>query len=62
MNRRRGVKITQEQLNELEELSKPLIKYLNENYNPHTIIIVDFSSAEIFESNKRIVNLSFIKD
>ena len=30
-----------------EELSKPLIKFINDYYNPHTKIIIDCDSSEI---------------
>lgn len=32
---------------ELEDAAMPLIKYLNENHNPHTIAIVSPTSVEI---------------
>lgn len=32
-----------------KELSIPLIKFLQKNYNPHTKIIIDCNSAEIVE-------------
>ena len=34
-------------MNEFEELVKPLVKWLQENTNPHTHIIVNFDSAEL---------------
>lgn len=34
---------------EFEELVRPLIKYLAENHNPHTSIIITNTSAEIVE-------------
>ena len=32
---------------EFESLAKPLIKYLNENWNPHCTIIIDGLHAEL---------------
>ncbi len=38
---------TDKQRKEFETLADGLIKYLNDNHNPHTKIIIDNSSAEI---------------
>ena len=35
-----------------KKLATPLIKYLSENYHPHTVLIIDNKSAEIFEGVK----------
>lgn len=53
--------LTKEQRSEFEKITKPLIKYLAENYHPHIKIIVDYSSAEILESSSRVVTDEFIK-
>ena len=50
------------EMSKLEELSRPLIQYINENHNPHTIIIIQDDSAEIFEGIKSIITKDFIKD
>jgi len=38
---------TKEKSNEFKLLAKPLIKFLNDNYNPHCKIIIGSTSAEI---------------
>lgn len=32
-----------------EELSRPLIDFINENYHPHATIIIDSTHAELLE-------------
>lgn len=32
-----------------EELSQPLIDFINENYHPHATIIIDSNHAELLE-------------
>jgi hypothetical protein len=54
--------LTDEQRAELEEASKPLIKFLAQNFHPHVKVIVDCGSAELLESSARIVNDEFIVD
>jgi len=39
--------LTKEQIKEFEEASKPLIKWLNDNCNPHTTVIVDSIHSEV---------------
>ena len=53
---------TKEQRKQLEELSKPLIKFLNDNFHPHVSIIIDPGSAELKEGICRIVVEDYIKD
>lgn len=57
------MKTPQEKIEELTEAAKPLIKYLNENHNPHVKAIVTTDSVEVVEgvlSNPNIKD--FIKD
>jgi len=37
---------------EFKKTATPLVKYINENYHPHTVVIVNNKSAEIFEGVK----------
>lgn len=37
----------EEQVSPFKEAAKPLIKFLNDNYDPHTKVIVDCSGAEL---------------
>ena len=45
-----------------EELAKPLIKWLNENTNPHSKIIIDSTSAELVSGEMAINTNEFLKD
>ena len=36
-----------DKLEEFEKLVKPLVDYINDNYDPYTIIVVEFNKAEI---------------
>ena len=41
--------LTNEQIEEFNELSKPLVKVINENLHPHAIAIISPDRADIFE-------------
>lgn len=56
------MKTNEEKLKEFEEVVKPVIKFLNDNFNPHTSIIIDHGSAELVEGQMAIVTKEFIKD
>ncbi len=43
------MKLTEDQGKEFEELSRPLIKWLNENASPHAHIIIETTYAELSE-------------
>lgn len=47
---------------ELLEIAKPLIEYLNNNYTPHCKIIVECDSVEIVECIEYSKCKEFIKD
>jgi hypothetical protein len=54
--------ITPKQHDDLEELVKPLIKWLNDNCHPHTQLIIEPDGAQLVEAMARVVNLEYIKD
>jgi hypothetical protein len=54
--------LTQEQIKQMEEASKPLIKFLNENCNPHTKVIVETDRSEIVSGLAMVKIEEFIKD
>lgn len=54
--------LTEEQRKSFEEVARPLIKWLNENCHPHSIVEVTPVSAEVFESVTTCVTSEFIKD
>lgn len=53
---------TEEQRKELEEVAKPVVKWLCENSHPHVKIIIEPTSIEIVEESARIVTHEFVKD
>jgi hypothetical protein len=54
--------MNEEQKKAFESAAKPLMKYLAENHNPHTSIILTSSECEILEGIQSIVTEEFIKD
>jgi len=38
-----------QEMQELEELAKPLCEYLRKNHNPHCAIIVEWDIVRVFE-------------
>ena len=48
------IRVHGEELNEgkFEELARPMIKYLCENYHPHVTVIITPTSAELYEGLK----------
>jgi hypothetical protein len=58
----KDVALTKEQKKEFENLAWPLIKFINDNFNPHTSIIIDNTSAEIMEGVASYRTEEFWKD
>ena len=55
--------MTQEKLAELKEVATPLVKWLNENFHPHTEIRVTNDSVLVLEVQlSNPFNGEFIKD
>ena len=54
--------LTEEQREEFKNLAWPLIKFINDNFNPHTSIIIDNTSAEIMEGVASYRTEEFWKD
>lgn len=46
----------------LEEAAKPLIKWINENTNPHSVVLVDSTSAELLSGIAIVKCEEFLKD
>jgi UDP-N-acetylglucosamine pyrophosphorylase len=53
---------TKKTTKEFEDLVKPIIKYLCENYNEDTSLIIMPSGAELVESKLSVEITEFIKD
>ena len=56
------MKISNEEYEKFHELAKPLIRWLNDTYSPHTKIIIDTSSAEVVSGEIAFFTEEFIKD
>lgn len=54
--------LTPEQVKQLEEAAKPLVKFLCDNCHPHVKVIVEPSGAEILEGLASVKIEQFIKD
>lgn len=49
-------------LQEFKDVTDAVIKYLNDNFHPHTKIIIDTNRAEVVEGVMAIKNDRHIKD
>lgn len=59
------IRVHGEELNEgkFEELARPMLKYLCENYHPHVTVLITPTTAELFEGLKSIGNVDdYIRD
>lgn len=54
--------LSKEQIKQLEEVSKPLMKFLAENFHPHVKVIVESNSAEFIEGQATVKCDDFIVD
>jgi len=45
-----------------ETACKTVIKWINDNANPHAIIVIDGSSAVLYSGEKSVLTEEFIKD
>jgi hypothetical protein len=54
--------LNKEQIDQFKEVSKPLVKWLNDNCHPHVKVIVEPSGAEILEGSAMVKIEEFIKD
>ena len=53
--------LTKKQLKEFEEASRPLMKFLCDNFNPHVVVIVTPTDSEILSASARIKCYDFVK-
>lgn len=54
--------LTAQQIKELAEAAKPLMRFLSDNFHPHCIVLVDNCSATLAESVARVESAEFLKD
>lgn len=56
------MKLTKKQINELKEITKPIMKFLSENFHPHVKVIIENDKAELLECVTCIKCEEFILD
>ncbi len=54
--------LTEEQIKQFTEVSNQLIKWMCENVNPHTTIIVDCTGAVLYTGEIANATTEFIRD
>lgn len=54
--------LKKEQIDEMQEAAKPLVKWLNDNCHPHCKVIVENDRAEIVEGSAMVKITEFIKN
>lgn len=54
--------LDKEKIKEFHEISKPLVKFLNDNCHPHVTVITDSTSSQLFEGICNMYTEEFIKD
>ncbi len=54
--------LNEQQKQELENLAKPLVKFLNENCHPHTHLNIDQTHIQLFEGVCGIPINGYLKD
>ncbi len=52
----------EEQRNELEKLTRPIIKYLNDNFHPHITVVINTVGAELLEGICNYSTKDYLKD
>lgn len=54
--------LTEEQREEFNQAAKPLLKWLNDNCNPHVTVVVTPISAELSEGVHSLSTMEFVRD
>lgn len=54
--------LTAEQQAQFEALTRPIIKWVNDNGHPHTTILVTTTGAELLEGVEAFTTHDYIKD
>ncbi len=54
--------MTNDKMKDFQQLTKPLIKWLNDNHHPHVTLIITPTSAELLEGILAFPTTEFIKD
>lgn len=53
---------TEKQKEEFEEAARPLIKFLNENSNPHAVVVVNTTNAILFTGEMNFRTEEYLVD
>ena len=53
---------SQKQRDEFEKLARPLIKFLNDNFSPHTTIIISPVNAELLTGLCAFTTHDYVRD
>ena len=54
--------LTEEQQEELEQLSRPLMKWISDNFHPHVTVAVSYDVASMKEDVSNFVTMDYVKD
>jgi len=54
--------VTKEQMEQFEALARPLVKFLNDNCDPHAEIVVDSTSARLLSGECSVPITEYVKD
>ena len=54
--------LSKDQKKSLEEATKPLIKWLNDNCHPHVVVITDCVRSGLYEGINSFVTEEYLKD
>ena len=57
-----SIEVTVQNVDDMLEAAKPLIKYIAENYHPHVTVIVTNNSVELLEGVMQANTDEFLKD
>ncbi len=42
--------MSQEKIKKLGELASPIIQWLNDNFDPHTVVVIQFDRADVLRA------------
>jgi hypothetical protein len=54
--------ITAEERAEFERLARPLVEFINNNCNPHAMIVIECDNAKLYSGEMSFYTEDYIKD
>ena len=54
--------MTEQQKKEFEDITRPVIEWLNANCNPHVIVVVEPTSAVLYASEVAFSTHEYVRD